>query len=157
MRIAQVALLLAFVWVSSSCSRSVDPAAEQAAIRALFERNRQAVEGENLEVVKQTFDQTGPLVVTFGEGAPMTEWATIERAYKDWFAAADEIDLLDTCVQVRIHPSGTAAWATYLTDETDTADGVRATEHLRATFGLEKHGQTWVVVQAHWSAATGSP
>ena len=81
----------------------------------------------------------------------MTDWPTVERVYRDWFAAADEIHMKDTCLQVRVHPSGLAAWASYLTDETETTQDTSRTEHLRATFGLEKHGPTWVVVQAHWS------
>lgn len=130
---------------------AVDLAAEQAAIRALFERHRLALESKNLAAVSQTFDRIGPLVVAFGEGAPMTDWATVERAYRDWFAATDEIRMKDTCLQVRVQSSGLAAWASYLTDEIDTTKGISKTEHLRATFGLEKQGQTWVVVQAHWS------
>jgi ketosteroid isomerase-like protein len=156
MKIAQVALIVALIWPAASCSHPIDLAAEKADIQALFERHRLALEGENLEAVKQTFNQTSPIVVMFGEGPPMTEWLTIERAYKDWFAAADGIGTTDKCVQVRIHPSGTAAWATYLTDETETTNGTRTTEHVRGTFGLEKHGQSWVVVQAHWSVASGS-
>ena len=126
-------------------------AAEQAAIRALFERHRKALESKDLAGVSQTFDRTGPLVVATGEGEPMTDWSTVERMYRDWFASVDEIRMKDTCLQVRVHPSGLAAWASYLTDEAETAKGNRRTEHLRATFGLEKHGSTWVVVQAHWS------
>jgi len=130
---------------------TADAAAEQVGIRALFERHRLAIESKNLAGVSQTFDHTGPLVVAVGAGEPMTDWPSIERIYRDWFASADEIHMKDTCLQVRVHPSGLAAWASYLTDETVTSNGLSTTEHLRATFGLEKHGPTWVVVQAHWS------
>jgi ketosteroid isomerase-like protein len=156
MKIARVVLLVALIWPIASCSRPIDFAAEKAAIQALFERHRIALEGENLEAVKKTFDQTSPIIVMFGEGQPMAEWTTIERAYKDWFAAADEIRMVDQCVQVRVHPSGTAAWATYLTDEKETVNGIRTAERVRGTFGLEKHGQNWVVVQAHWSVPSVS-
>ena len=130
---------------------TVDLMAEQAAIRALFERHRRAIEAKNLGEWSQTFDHSGPVAVVFGEGEPMMDWPSIERANRDWFAAADEIRMKDTCLQVRVHASGLAAWATYLTDETETTKGASRTERLRATFGLEKHGPTWVVVQAHWS------
>ncbi len=156
MRIAQVALLVAFVLTASSCSRPVDLVAEQSAIRDLFERNRLAIESRDLAAVSQTFDHTGPLVVLFGEGEPMTDWPTVERALREWFATADEIRMKDTCLQVRVHPSGLAAWASYLTDEAESTKGTCKSEHLRATFGLEKHGPTWVVVQGHWSVAVGS-
>jgi len=130
---------------------AADLAAEQAAIRALFERHRRAIESKDLAGVSQTFDRTGPLAVAIGEGEPMTDWPSVEQIYRDWFAAADEIRMKDTCLQIRVHPSGLAAWATYLTDETEVTKSARRTAHLRATFGLEKHGSTWVVVQAHWS------
>jgi ketosteroid isomerase-like protein len=126
------------------------------AIRALFERHRLALEAKNLGAVKQTFDQDGPVVVITGDRGPMTDWPAVEGLYRDWFATVERIEMTDTCVGIRVHSSGTAAWATYLTDEADTTKGKRVVEHLRATFGLEKHGQTWVVVQAHWSVGTGS-
>ena len=63
----------------------------------------------------------------------------------------------DDCVQIRVHSSGLAAWAAYLTDEAVPTDGTLVSEQVRATFGLEKHGQQWVVVQAHWSVAMPSP
>ena len=85
----------------------------------------------------------------------MTDRATVERLVREWFTQTDRVVMADSSVQVRVHPSGTSAWATYLTDETDSTKGTGTTEYLRATFGLEKHGQAWVVVQAHWSVATG--
>jgi len=130
---------------------AADLAAEQAAIQALFERHRRAIEAKDLVGVSQTFDRTGPLAVAIGEGEPMMDWPSVEQIYRDWFAAADEIRMKDTCLQIRVHPSGLAAWATYLTDETEVTKSASRTEHLRATFGLEKHGPTWGVVQAHWS------
>jgi len=137
---------------------AADVTAEEAAIRALFERHRQALESKSVAAVSQTFDHTGPLVVWTGsEKEPVTDWPALERLYKEWFASAGNIRMTDTCLQIRVHPSGLAAWASYLTDETETTNGKRNTEHLRATFGLEKHGQSWVVVQAHWSVAPSPP
>jgi ketosteroid isomerase-like protein len=156
MRIAEATLLAVFVLTVSSCARSVDPVAEQSAIRDLFERHRLALESKDVAAVGRTFDHVGPLAVFFGEGEPMTDWPSVERAYREWFASAGQLRMKDTCLQVRVHPSGLAAWASYLTDEAESTLGTSRPDHLRATFGLEKHGPTWVVVQAHWSVATGS-
>jgi proline iminopeptidase len=139
----------------------VDLAAEQAAIRALFERHRLGIEARSVATVMRTFANTGPLLIWTGsDRAPITDRPALERLYQDWFASAQDIRMADTCVQVRVHPSGQAAWAGYFTDESETVNGKRTSERLRATFGLEKHGETWGVVQAHWSepntADTGS-
>ncbi len=156
MRIALLAPAVLLAAGSWSCSNHVSAANEETAIRAFFERRRLALEAKDLPGVLSTFDRSGPLSVIFGNGTPMTDWASVERAYREWFAEAGTITITDSCVQVRVHPSGTTAWATYLTDETDVTKGTGTTEYLRATLGLEKHGQTWVVVQAHWSVPTGA-
>jgi ketosteroid isomerase-like protein len=140
-----------------SCSSRVDVAAEQAAIRALFERHRVAIEGKDVAGTLAMYDDSGPIAVFFGsEATLMTDRVTVERLIREWLSQTDRVVMTDSSVLVRIHPSGTSAWATYLTDETDSTKGTGTTEYLRATFGLEKHGQSWVVVQAHWSVPTGA-
>ncbi len=140
-----------------SCSSPVDVGAEQAAIRALFERHRIAIESKDVAGTVAMFDTSGPIAVFFGsEAAPMTDRATVERVIREWLAQTDRVVMTDSSLLIRVHPSGTTAWATYLTDETDSTKGTGTTEYLRATLGLEKHGQTWVVVQAHWSVPTGA-
>ncbi len=151
---AQAVMLVMACW---SCSRRVDVEAEQAAIRTLFERHRVAIESKDVVGTMAMFDDSGPITVFFGSVAtPMTDRAIIEPLVREWLTQTDRVVMTDSSLLVRVHPSGTSAWATYFTDETDSTKGTATTEYLRATFGLEKHGPTWVVVQAHWSVPTGA-
>lgn len=149
-----VALGFAFVAVAAQ-SGTPDAESEKAKVRLVLKEYVKALEAEDLEKLMRVFAQDDDLA-TVSVATPGIDLGPnrVKAMAKSWFDAVKDIDVTVKNEVIKVNSAGNAAWISFTLDGSHShpsRQGRYTYEGMRATWGLEKRKDTYLIVQAHWS------
>jgi len=129
-------------------------ATTEAAVKAVLEKLAKAYAGRDLALVRAVF-APDPDLVMYGTGADEKRLGVAEveaQAKRDW----SQSDVAAVRYRwISVSAAGPVAWAAADADFNLKAGGQEMTLPARITFVLEKRGEEWLIVQAHFSLPAG--
>jgi hypothetical protein len=130
-------------------------ATTEAAVRAVLDRLAEVYVTREVADLRAVF-APDPDVVMYSPGAERVVGlsAIQAKAESDW--SRTEAAAL-TYGRVSISAAGPVAWAAVDADFTVRAGGQESTTPVHITFVLERRGEAWLIVHAHYSIAPAAP
>lgn len=125
-------------------------AATEAAVEDVLDRLAEVYVTRDVAQLRAVF-APDPDVVMFSPGASerFVGISEIEaKAVSDWARSASASLAYD---QMTVSAAGSVAWAATDAEFSVTANGQETTVRAHITFVLEKRGDDWLIVQAHYS------
>lgn len=136
----------------SACTNEVEINSEKANIQSMLDKFHQAINNENLGMLSQVFASDDDIVLINADSTKAIGWKSVEENLQKWFDSSENISYTFKDEFIKIHPSGKSAWVLFIQDGNEIyQDKPTSFEGVRATFGLEKRNDNWVIVQAHFS------
>jgi ketosteroid isomerase-like protein len=126
-------------------------ATTEAAVKAVLDRLADVYVTRDVALLRSVFAMD-PDVVMYSPGAQRSVGSTaiVAKAESDW-SRSEAASL--TYGWTAVSAAGPVAWAATDADFTVRAGGRETTTPVRITFVLEKRGDSWLVVHAHYSSA----
>ena len=127
-------------------------AVTEAAVRAVLDQLAEVYVERDVELLRAVF-APDPDVVMYSPGAKERFVGLSEiqaKAERDW-SKSEAASL--TYTRTSVSAAGPVAWAATDANFTVKAGGQQTTLPVRITFVLEKRGDRWLIVHAHYSLA----
>jgi ketosteroid isomerase-like protein len=148
-----VAPLAVFALVAQDETPEVEAA--RGAVETSIRSYTEAIQAEDVKSLMNLFAQDDDLVTVNVHLPGIVRGPdAVASAARQWFSAVEAPKLVVRDRTIRISPTGEAAWAAFVLDQSHSIPGSSERYTFtgtRVTWGLEKRNGNYVIVQAHWS------
>lgn len=147
-------ILVLTLVVQSAAPNAPNGQPEPEAVKSILREYAKACEGKDLGAVSSLFSHD-PDIVVINAGSPrrVVGWQRVAGMYKALFSASGEAKMRHENITIKMLASGKAACLVCDQDVSGTYQGRGfAIKGVRVTWVLEKQGDRWRIVHAHWSS-----
>lgn len=147
-------ILALTLMVQPAASNAPNGQSEPEAVKSILREYTKACESRDLGAVSSLFSHD-PDIVVINAGSPLrvVGWQRVAEVYKAMFSASGEVKMRHENIAIRMLASGKAACLVCDQDISGTYQGKGfALKGVRVTWVLEKQGNRWRIVHAHWSS-----
>lgn len=156
-RLTGLLLLLSALACEPAAQREepgIDPEAEIRAVSAVVGQFAHAVKAGDVETASRLVARE-PKTLHFGIfGDPIFGWEDAQRFVAEQAELIDEFEIERGVPHIKLHPSGTMAWATQIWLYSGSVGGQGFDYQARCTWILEKQNGEWKIIHFHISNRT---
>jgi ketosteroid isomerase-like protein len=153
MKIFRYYLVLACLFLTISCNKSIDMSNEKGEVEQVLYKYAEAWHLKDIDLFSKLFSNDADMIIFDGNSSEIfVSWSEWKERLQKNFGLFENVDISYENENIKVSESGEFSWLSCIANTKYTYDGKPGMlSGLRMTWVLEKRNKNWIIVHAHFS------